>query len=422
MSGILNAKQRIMDFSLTREGYQQVNNGDLRIKYATLNDKNAIYDSLPESFNVADLEAMPFLFENFDTDMDIINPEIDLNLSFLSTNSENNITTITDYENNKIEITNGQLITSSSDIENILLNLTSMTNNSLEKSSILLSDNYINYDLQSDSNFDISLELKKINNQNISNTIDTLNFSINTNEDKSILINNIKSGSYYTFLEEELTINNNTMLEDSRFINKLPLLFLPPSNMNPDIVTKNNSILNQFNVSEDKRRQSKVIYKNIKNIDDSILINNITDLKDLTEGLEINNSIYNLDILSNTNLNYSGSEGQISIDNLNKILSFEMEFNNSEKNCPFLFQMYETNPSTNQNNPSTFNRLLTIDHGEIYDNNLKKNINVYSIGKIYHTKTDIDIREKISSDKTIDNKFISSNNYQFINLFTVIIH
>ena len=121
-----------------------------------------------------------------------------------------------------------------------------MTNNSLEKSSILLSDNYINYDLQSDSNFDISLELKKINNQNISNTIDTLNFSINTNEDKSILINNIKSGSYYTFLEEELTINNNTMLEDSRFINKLPLLFLPPSNMNPDIVTKNNSILNQL--------------------------------------------------------------------------------------------------------------------------------------------------------------------------------
>ena len=417
MSGILNAKQRIMDFSLTREGYQQINNNDLRIKYATLNDKNAIYESLPDSYNVADINAMPFLFENFDTDMDVFNPEIDLNLSFLTTNLEKNIKAVTDYQNNKIDISNGQIFVSSSDVENLLLNLTSMTNNSLNKSSILLSDNYINFDAQSDQNFEISLNLKKINDQNITNDIDVANFSLNEYSDPNVLYDNLSSGSYYTLLDENSKINNNTMLEDSRFINKLPLLFLPPSNMNPEIVSRNNSILESFNVSQDLRKQSKVIYKNIKNVGD-IQINKIIDLKSAEEdSLEIINSINNLDILSKISLNYSGSDQPKN--NLNKILSFEMEFDNMEYNCPFLFQLYETN---NIDFPITFNRLLTIDHGEFYDDNLKKNVNVYSLGKLYHSKTEVDINiENTNTNRKLDN-FINSDNYQFVNLFTIIIH
>lgn len=419
MSGILNTKQRIMDFSLTREGYKQVQNGDLRIKYATLNDKNAIYDSLPESFNVADTNATPFLFENYDSDLDILNPEIDLNLSAFTSDLSNNLNLITDYNNSRIEIANGKLITSSSNVEELLQNLTLTTNLAIEKSSILLSDNYMNFDIQSQNNFDVSLQLNKINDNNVS---DQNNFSLNTNTNKNILLNNLTSGSYYTFLENDLIINDNTMFDDSRFINKLPLLFLPPSNMNPSVVSRNNKILNMFNIAEDRRLQSKVIYKNLKNNNDISIID-IKDLKELSQGLEILNSISNLNTLSKSIIVYEKNDpitGNIisgSINNLNKILSFEMEFLESEENCPFLFQMYETNNTNN-----LFNRLLVVDHGEIYDSEIQKNKQIYSIGKLYHTKTDINIQEEFSSNKIIENKFIQKDNYQFVNLFTMILY
>ena len=102
MSGILNPKQRIMDFTLTREGYEQIQNGDLRIKYATFNDRNAIYDNLENTFNTADINAMPFLFENFNTLHDTINQEIDLNISLTTENLSNDISLTIDYQSNQL--------------------------------------------------------------------------------------------------------------------------------------------------------------------------------------------------------------------------------------------------------------------------------------------------------------------------------
>ena len=79
MSGILNKKQRIMDFSLTRNGYEQTQNGDLRIKYATFTDKDAIYDIVENTIDIADISSMPFHFETFNTYLDDVSPEIDIN-------------------------------------------------------------------------------------------------------------------------------------------------------------------------------------------------------------------------------------------------------------------------------------------------------------------------------------------------------
>ena len=62
MSGILDKKQRLIDFILTSDGYKQIENGDLRFVYATLTDNEAIYDLKQGEYNVADLNAMPFFF------------------------------------------------------------------------------------------------------------------------------------------------------------------------------------------------------------------------------------------------------------------------------------------------------------------------------------------------------------------------
>ena len=78
MSGILDKKQRLIDFMLTSDGYRQIENGDLRFIYASLTDKDAIYDRRQNEFNVADLDIMPFSFEANSNFFDKINTEIDL--------------------------------------------------------------------------------------------------------------------------------------------------------------------------------------------------------------------------------------------------------------------------------------------------------------------------------------------------------
>ena len=76
MSGILDKKQRLVDFILTADGYKQVENGDLRFIYATLTDKDAIYDRRQNEYNVADLDVMPFAFEANSSFFDKLNVEI----------------------------------------------------------------------------------------------------------------------------------------------------------------------------------------------------------------------------------------------------------------------------------------------------------------------------------------------------------
>jgi len=416
MSGILNPKQRIMDFTLTREGYEQVQNGDLRIKYATFNDRNAIYDNLENTFNTADVNAMPFLFENFNTLHDTINQEIDLNISLTTENLNNNISLTTDYQSNQLTIQNGTLVTSSSNIDQIFTHLSQTTNRSLNNSSILLSDNFINFDPDLGTNKSISLQLKKIND-NITNQ--KLEDNILLKDNDNFYTEFINSGSYYTLLEDSIPLTDKSLFEDSRFMNKLPFLFLPPSNMNTNVVSKNNSILNTYNIANDNRSTQKLIYKNLKNTK-NISIQNVIEIKPLSTNREIINSIKNLDLLSKNKIAYdkvdlNGNINKENVDNPNKILSFEMEFDEVEENCPFLFQIYESNINENY-----FNKLLVVDHGEIYDNELQKNVHVFLVGKIFHSKTDIDLKD-IDNNRLINN-ITNKDNYLFINLFTIMMH
>ena len=83
MAGILNNKERVMDFTITREGKRQAALGQMQFEYATFTDLHTFYDTsgslaIPEL--AADASNRIF-FETYDRYQDVIVPEIEAGLS-----------------------------------------------------------------------------------------------------------------------------------------------------------------------------------------------------------------------------------------------------------------------------------------------------------------------------------------------------
>ncbi len=399
MSGILNKKQRVMDFSLTRNGYEQTQNNDLRIKYATFTDKDAIYDIKEKTYNVSDNDCMPFMFEAFHTDHDIINHEIDLKTKMIDYGYTPGIQSLT----NDISIQNGYIATniSGSQLDQLFDDLTLMSQNAINNQGIILTDNFVSFDNQSGANLDIDLKLSKIND------IENKSYSL-----KNVSLNlqrSFKDNEYATLNDVLIDIDNIDLIKDSRFLNKLPYQFLPPSNMNVNVVSKNEKIKKFFNISQDTRSRKQIVYKNLKRnmsslnrIKGFISINENDDIEKI-----IDDSIANLELLSMSKITIDNIEKE----NVGKILSAELLFSKIENNSPFMFQLYESVPQENDSK-SKFNKLFVVDHGEFYSKNKQKNIQVFLVGKLYHSKQDIYHEE---------NNYISNDDYTFVNLFTIVI-
>ncbi|MEC8392196.1 MAG: hypothetical protein VXZ58_04860, partial [Actinomycetota bacterium] len=76
MAGILDSKERMIDFIVTPQGRRQIGDGRMKIEYATLTDLHTFYtSSLPD--NVADDAAGRIYFEAHSSQTDLITPEID---------------------------------------------------------------------------------------------------------------------------------------------------------------------------------------------------------------------------------------------------------------------------------------------------------------------------------------------------------
>lgn len=406
MSGILNKKQRIMDFSLTRNGYEQTQNGDLRIKYATFTDKDAIYDIEENSIDVADITSMPFNFEIFNTDLDVINPEIDLFSYVFDSNINNNIYSTFEYNSSSIDIINGRLIIDQSntdEIEQIFSSAANSILSSIKKKSLILTDSFFN-----DS---ISLKVSKINDEILTledSENKTAIFNLNTLSNQ--LLNRLPANEYFTMSTNDIKIKNKVMFDDARFSKKLNYAFLPPIDNNENTIQRNNSSQNfyLYNFSEDSRDYSKIVYKELKNIRNSGQSNNLVDTLDSDSNMTILNSIKNLEILS-------AKTTEDGMANPNRLNSIELKFDQIEKNSPYMFHMYEKNEAN-----ATINKLVCLDHGEIFDTEKQKNVSVFLLGKIFHSKEDFDLYNE-SNENLIDN-YINIDNYNiFVNLFTMVI-
>ena len=45
MAGILNNKERVLDFTITKEGRKQISSGRMRVEYASLTDRHTFYQA-----------------------------------------------------------------------------------------------------------------------------------------------------------------------------------------------------------------------------------------------------------------------------------------------------------------------------------------------------------------------------------------
>lgn len=83
MAGILNSKERVMDFIITQEGKQQAGYGELRVKFASFTDYHTFYEKsgsleLPD---LADDASNRIFFEAYSRYQDVIVPELEAGYS-----------------------------------------------------------------------------------------------------------------------------------------------------------------------------------------------------------------------------------------------------------------------------------------------------------------------------------------------------
>lgn len=83
MAGILNNKERVMDFTITQEGKRQAGTGEMRINYATFTDLHTFYDTSgsAEIPTLASDASDRIFFETFNRYQDVIVPELEAGLS-----------------------------------------------------------------------------------------------------------------------------------------------------------------------------------------------------------------------------------------------------------------------------------------------------------------------------------------------------
>jgi hypothetical protein len=245
MSGILDRKSRIIDFSLTPEGYRQMALHDIRFKYATFSDNSSIYHS--DENNVFISGSRNLRFEVSHNVKDLVNPEIDLNRGGfynLDLKSEGN----------------------SSYFANELFDLTDDSQTILDVSSILhkrIEDNLKEKNiLLTTSSLDI--ENTKIYTTSGQNEEEYFYFRQRTYDFESPP----------TLLKEDvLTSEFELIKDDARFSNKTNFMYLPPQN-------EDGSQLGSYINTQSK--PSKILVKNSVNNLDNIenAINNSIELID----------------------------------------------------------------------------------------------------------------------------------------------
>jgi len=77
MAGILNNKERVLDFSITQQGRQQIADGRMRIEYASLTDRHTFYQSTgSHAADVTDDASNRIFFETSERPQDLIVPEL----------------------------------------------------------------------------------------------------------------------------------------------------------------------------------------------------------------------------------------------------------------------------------------------------------------------------------------------------------
>lgn len=424
MSGILDKKNRILDYKLTENGRKQIQNGDIRFRFYSFSDSSIVYSKSLEhsSNNICNSNLYYLPFEVSTDPVNYLNPEYNLSdivdFNFVLDDSFNII------EDKKSIIDKNAKFTLSDQII----------------SKKLLDTKYVNID----NNF-FTFKVK--------NSIDTIDFKSkkqeNIEESRKNIINypSIKS----IFIN---TRNLNTVCKDSRFYHKLNHKKLLPINKD------GSNIFNEdLSYEKNKQKNSNTLFSydtenTLEDIREETLLNTVNKLKNIditeifkSELVNHNNSNSNSILAEIHEIDYFDSSNTFSLsltqleDNkyykvteIDPITSYEdwekIGYHNNKKETPKIEEVfrskYEKNFQLSKMGNSkvieVFRKLKKmpfVDIGSVIDESTNKNIKVFLIGKFISNKVNKEISEYNQISKNIKRNI--DVDYSFINIFTMIV-
>lgn len=412
MSGILNKKNRIIDYKLTENGRKQIQNGDIKFKYYTLSDSSLVYyqdsDSVDNLISSSEYFYMPF---EVSTDpYQYINPEFNLT--------------------EQVDFTNNLEVLSTEYTRFIDLNA---LNSAADQ---IISKNYLNHKDVIDDQSNFSFYYKKTKEE----------FNFNANE-----FDNIPILSYPTIKQAITNLSElSNISNDQRFSNKLNFMNLVPINKDGteilEIEKKEpNPVKHIYNTlsidaklkTSDSREEAiekivnllkeksfESIHKNVYKID-----NKSVEKKYFYEMHEVSYEYSDEIDVSLANLVENQIYKIVEIDEVTTVEDWlslgVLEESSIALDSEFIAKGTSFNGITGNSKVSLKNKKLSklafLDLGDFYNSILKKSFKVFLIGKVLHNEKSY-TRENLSLD--YNSNVLTRNiltDYTFVNLFTLIL-
>lgn len=437
MSGILNKKNRIIDYKLTENGRKQLQNGDINFKYFTLSDSSIIYSESNElsDYKISDSEGFYLPFEVYSEPLQYVNPEFNLT-------DEVDLSSFTDIEN----------LNTSGDNFSKYVDLS--TANSITDQ--IISKKLLNHrDILNEKNefvFKEKLEFEEFDFDPL--RPDTIPEGYDYN---SFLVRYPTVSSINKSLAEIKSIKN-----DLRFKHKINYSKLPPVNIDGSSVIETeeesvnplnyvlNNLKHKTNIQTTDGRElaiSKVI-NSLEEISNNRIYKNIYVLNEksnikkyLFEMHEIQEILGEQEIDATTTtltkgLTYKLVQGPESLSIEDSTSSSILEdlvslgFDSSEElflNNDFVAKgtahtslSGTTSPLIVKLKNENFKKLAFIDLGRFFNKQKRNNFRVYLVGKIiYNEKMYVMENLEVGEDNVINRNI--SRDYSFINLFTIVL-
>lgn len=367
MAGILDKKSRILDYVITDNGRSQLENNDIRYKYATLSDKSIVYTkdfslSALKKSDITDSEIHYIPLEITTKGNTEINPEFDLRKYFFG--------------------------------NNIVLDISEINQNTTTRDASI--SNYLtDYSLSSHMK-----NLKYLRTKRTLNNNKSLTFFSNSTINKDIDFNN--DVLRYTTIKNIISNKEKkpVVALDRRFSHKNNFKFLPPITISGENLYEKENFKKIDDLNEDN--VTGFLFPSYK-------------MTQKEENLSREKEILN--ILSH-------------LENNKEVHKKEFILENASEDESLLFELHEViEEKNNLGNFTKLNleKLHFVKIGDFYD---KKNVStkkVYLIGKFFNTRensSDLDVLFSFNNgdiNLESNNTFVFSAYFSFICLFTLVI-
>lgn len=370
MAGILDKKTRVFDYILTREGRSQLKDeGDLRFVYATVSDRGLEYTSKQSINDILDQDSSQ-VYTN--SSLKISDTER-FYLGFEATS------TYADKLNPEYSLL-GHF--SYPKLTQDTLDFHGLDNFDLNKSFDEITANVT-------GSFAEKIQALKIIDTN--NQIESEDILINNQDTLKNIIYDFKEynlSNYPTIFSKSLNLDKERILKDDlRFSHKNNFKKLIP-------VNKDGSQLFESQESSDTINGYNYIFKKYKK-DVNLLQNESRSdaIKKLILALEDDISLFKT----------------------------TLEITNPTENDLWITQIYESHENSSNLQIKELNKLAAIDLGEFYFEDQKSFKHVFLYGKIYKKSSMANMKNNNEHDPVYKKEFVLSQEYSFVNIFTLVI-